>query len=296
MSTAGNWPIRTRGYALLVVLWFLVSISTISMIMLTSARSETALAANVKSAAQAEALADAGVARAAFNQMVSDRSERWEPNTQTHRIRLTEGTIDISLSDENRKINPNRASDALLASLFEAAGVDRVMARRLGAAVADWVSPDGAPREFGAKLDQYRAAGRGYGPANAPLQSLEDLQLVLGMTPAIYSSVRPYLTIFTESGEPKSKTLPPVVRRALAIAARNGEGDGEDASAPAQAAATSSAPANSSDANEKPVIEVTSVGRSGSGGVFVRIAVLRLDTDDPKGYAVLDWRRGRLSD
>ena len=294
MNTAEKWPVQDRGYALLIVLWFLMTISAVSIVMLTNARSETALANNVKSAAVAEALADVGVARAAFNEMNPVRGERWDTDGETHRIQVSGGAIDISITDEDQKINPNHASDALLASLFEAAGVDRTRAKRLGAAVADWVSPDGPPREFGAKLDQYRAAGRSYGPANAPFESLDDLQLVLGMTPEVFSAVRPYLTIFTDSSEPKAKTLPPIVRRALAIASHKDENEGDDTASPQSPLSAPSTAEGSDDAEKKPVIEVRSTAKSVSGGTFVRIAVLRLHTEDASGYAVLDWRRGQL--
>jgi len=290
-----KWPVQIRGYALLVVLWFLMTISAVSIIMLTNARSETALANNIKFAAMAEALADAGVARAAFNEMNPIRGERWDADGEAHRVQISGGAIDISITDEDQKINPNHASDALLASLFEAAGVDRTRARRLGAAVADWVSPDGPPREFGAKLDQYRAAGRSYGPANAPFESLDDLQLVLGMTPDVLSTVRPYLTIFTDSGEPKAKILPPIIRRALAISLHKDENEDGGAGTPQSSSPAPPAAEKAADVDEKPVIEIKSIARSTSGGVFVRIAVLRLFTDNPAGYSVLDWRRGQLS-
>jgi Tfp pilus assembly protein PilX len=67
---AGRRKDRTeasRGFALLVVLWFLVLIAAIGTYLMANARSETAIARNILAAAHAEALADAGVAQAAFN-------------------------------------------------------------------------------------------------------------------------------------------------------------------------------------------------------------------------------------
>ncbi len=188
---ASGEPSRTRGFALIIVLWFLVLIGAIGIYLILHARAETAIAHNTRAAANAEALADDGIARAAFNQLDPVASNRWRLDNAMHTVALPAGDVQLRIVDETQKINPNLASDALLAGLFQACGVDRSIARRLGAAIADWVSADGPPRANGAKLDQYRAAGKSYGPANAPLESLDDLNLVLGMTPDILARAPP---------------------------------------------------------------------------------------------------------
>jgi general secretion pathway protein K len=296
---------RERGFALIIVLWFLVLIGAIGIILILNARTETAIAHNIRAAADAEALADDGIARAAFRQLDPVEANRWRLDGAAHRIALPGGDVTIRLADETQKINPNLASQELLAGLFEAVGVDRGRARHLGAAIADWVGPDGPPRDMGAKLEQYRAAGKSYGPPNAPLETLDDLALVLGMTPDILSQVRPYLTIYSQSAEPNEKNAPPIIQRALAMAAQLTE-DGADApeagaSPPAAAAGSAAAPGSASASNnpqanpkEERLISVEAIGRSRDGGVYVRSAVLRLEPDNPQGYKVLDWQRGSL--
>src|SRR5262249_45949506 len=121
-------------------------------------------------------------------------------------------------------------------------GVESGNARRLGDAVADWVSAKDAGKNGAPKSDPYRAAGRSYGAPHAPLESLDELGLVLGMTPNILASVRPHLTIHTEAPAPDPKSAPPIIQRAIALAARispNGDedaGDAVDTPAPAAAA------------------------------------------------------------
>jgi hypothetical protein len=44
------------------------------------------------------------------------------------------------------------------------------------------------------------------------------------------------------------------------------------------------------------VVHVEVTARPPEGGVFVRDAVVKLDPANPKGYAVLDWRRGDLAE
>jgi general secretion pathway protein K len=234
-----------------------------------------------------------------------------------HRLKLAAGEVRIQLFDENAKINPNHASDVLLAALFESAGVERIRARRLGAAVADWVGPDMTPRPLGAKLEQYRQAGLSYGPPNTPIESLDELQLVLGMTPEIFAAVRPYLSIYADKVEPDPQNASAVVQRALIIAARqkpaDDSGDASDAPEPpasnasdpgaeppvAAPGAATPVPENSSSAAEKEpdgaIVSIEVVAEATGGAVFVRRAVLQLDPANAKGYAVLDWRRGDLA-
>ena len=311
----------TAGFALIVVVWFLVLIGAMGIYIITNGRAETAIARNIRAAASAEALADAAIARVAFNQTDPKLATRWKLNGAEYLFATAGGEISVRLRDEAQKINPNLASEALLAALLEVRGVDRASARRLGAALADWVSPQGPARNGGAKLDEYKAAGRSYGPPNAPMQTLDDLGLVLGMTPAIVATVRPYLTIYTQKAAPEEQNASLVIRRAMALAANAssnrlaapaGTTPGDPPVAPAQgttpdanspgAAANPGAPqANAvakpprSGGNER-VIAAQVTARSRDGGVFVRYAVLRLDTDKLAGYAVLDWQRGTLDE
>ena len=301
---------RERGFALIVVLWFMVLIGAIGIYLILNARTETAIAHNTRAAATAEALADDGIARAVFNQLDPVETNHWRLDNAVHRVSLAQGDILIRLQDETQKINPNLASESLLAGLFEAGGVERTRARHLGAAIADWVGPDGPPREMGAKLDQYRAAGKSYGPPNAPLETLDDLALVLGMTPDILSRFRPYLTIYTQSQVPNAKDAPPIIQHALALAAGSA-GEAADlptapavASAPASSAAMpqvaenpmSSSPGQARPEGDAHMISVEATARGRDGGVYVRFAVLRLDAASPQGYKILDWERGSLPD
>jgi general secretion pathway protein K len=299
---------RSEGFALIMVLWFLVLIAAISTYLMANARSETAVARNIRAAATAEALADAAVAEAVFNQTVRATAGRWKVDGEPHLISLPDGEAIVRLYDENQKVNPNRASDALMAALFEAAGVERALARSLGASIADWVDSETEPRPLGAEMQQYLDAGRSYSPPNAPVESIDELQLVIGITPEVVTLVRPYLTIHTESKQPDGNNAPPIVRRALALAARapavNASDDESPDDAPvaavalttAVAAATPASVAAVAGVSKKEIVRLSVTARASNGGVFVRDAVLKLDSDHPKGYVVLDWRRGDLGE
>lgn len=297
--------VRTRGFALLIVLWFLVLIAAIATYLLVNARMEIAIARNIRSSAAAEALADAGIAEALFNETDPLAANHWRLDGAPHRLRFAAGEVTIRITDENGKVNPNYATDGLLAALLEAAGIEQMQARRLGAAIADWVGPPSAPRPLGAKLQQYAAAGKSYGPPNAPAESLDELQLVLGMTPQIFAAVRPYLTIYTETGMPDPSDAPALVQRALVLAEREpvteppiGAGTAPDATVADNSGATnpdkSAAPPGAASGEPETVLSVESIARLPDGGIFVRDAVMKIDPDSPKGYDLRDWRRGNL--
>ena len=301
----------SNGFALIAVLWFLVLIAAIGSYLLANARSETALARNIRASANAEAMADAGVADAVFNQTDPVPAARWPLDGEPHTIRFNGGEIAVRLYDERAKVNPNLASDALLGGLFQTLGIERSRARRLGAAMADWVSSGGKPRPFGAKLEQYRAAGKTYGPPNAPIETLDEIVLVLGMTPEVAALIRPYLTLYTDEDAPAPALAGPLVKRALAIAAREERAADSESAQPASmpqagfdpdapsVQAPAAAQTNTAAAKPKsdvPIVALNIVARSADGGVFVREAVIRIDPSAPKGYAVLAWRRGDLPD
>ena len=279
---------RSSGFALIMVLWFLVLIAAIATYLMANARSGTAIARNIRAAATAEALADGAIAQTVFNQMAKTTAGRWKLDGEPHLVSLPGGEATIRLYDENQKVNPNHASDALMAALFETAGVERGLSRRLGASIADWVGSETEPRPLGAEMQQYIDAGRSYGPPNAPVETIDELQLVLGITPNILALVRPYLTIHTESAEPDGRNASLVVRRALALAAR--------ASIDADAEGERMRVSMAVDVGNEDLVRVVVTARASNGGVFVRDVILELDSDSSKGYVVLDWRRGDLTE
>ncbi len=278
------------GFALIVVLWFLVLLSVIGIYMMANARSETALARNTLAAARAEALADGAVADAAARQMLSDSTKKWQMDGTAYHLDMNGGDATVRMIDESRKINPNQASDSLLSGLFQALGVDRQHADSLGAAIADWVQAGDNPRPLGAKKEQYAAAGRDYGPPGQPVESLDDLQLVLGMTPQLLAAALPYLTIYTAQASPSDpRVMSPIVLKATRIAAFQANGGQQS---------TDSGQVADSNSDGAVVMTVEATAHSFDGGTFIRRAVIAIAPDGdnngaeiPRGFKVMDWRR-----
>jgi general secretion pathway protein K len=120
----------------------------------------------------------------------------------------------VQLEDEAGRVNPSSAPSALLEALLRTTGSDPESARRLALSISQWVgsTPTAQPQNAAA---EYQAAGLDYGPPREPLETLDELGRVLGMTPAVLAAIRPHLTLFGPA-QPNPATADPVVAAALA--------------------------------------------------------------------------------
>jgi len=57
------------------------------------------------------------------------------------------------------------------------------MTEEIADAILDWIDPDNEPREYGAEADHYAFLDPPYTPKNGPLETIEELLLVRGVTP-----------------------------------------------------------------------------------------------------------------
>ncbi len=81
--------------------------------------------------------------------------------------------------------------------------------------LVDWIDPDDAVTNIGgAENAYYQGLSQPYDCKNAPLESLDELLLVKGMTPELFEKIRPYLTIFGD-GQVNINTATPRVLASL---------------------------------------------------------------------------------
>ncbi|HEY1588448.1 MAG TPA: type II secretion system protein GspK, partial [Rhodanobacter sp.] len=124
-------------------------------------------------------------------------------------------TVRVSAIDEGGKVDLNSATPDVLQAFFQAAGMDPEHARALAGNVVDWRSQAGLESAATAQRAAYAAAGRDYGPRHGAFASIEELQMVLGMTPAVYQLVAPAVTIWSGSPSPDPNTAPPLALAAI---------------------------------------------------------------------------------
>ena len=188
---------RQRGVALILVLWLTVMLTVIAGSFAYGMRNEAMAARNTVSWAQARSLADGAIHRTVFELMRPKVSpDVWAADGAVRVWEEDGARIAVRAIDESGKIDLNSAPDALLKGLLmTAGGVDEPTAARLVDAIGDWKDADDLRRPNGAEADDYKAAGSPYLPANAPFETVPELQRVLGMTPALYARLAENLTV-----------------------------------------------------------------------------------------------------
>jgi general secretion pathway protein K len=188
-----------EGIALVAVLWILTLLSAIAAALCLETRSSVHIARNIAEYATARAAADAGIHRAVLDleTMAPGDTRKFRTDGTVYIWQFANCAVRLSIQDQLAKLNVNQAPEALLTALIESTGVDHAKAQSLSDAIADFRDPDNLRRPQGAEEAEYQDAGLGWGPKNAPFQTLEELQQVLGMTPEIYARLIPDLTIYS---------------------------------------------------------------------------------------------------
>ena len=188
---------RQRGIALILVLWLTILLTVIGGSFAYGMRNEALAARNSLSLAQARALADGAIYRTVFELMrPKTLTDVWSADGTVHVWDENGSRVAVNALDESGKIDLNTAPDGLIKGLLQtAAELDTDTAARLIDVIDDWKDADDLRRPNGAEAPDYQAAGLSYKPANAPFESVAELQRVLGMTPAIYGRIADSLTV-----------------------------------------------------------------------------------------------------
>ena len=188
---------RQRGIALILVLWLTILLTVIGGSFAYGMRNEALAARNSLSLAQARALADGAIYRTVFELMrPKTLADVWSADGTVHAWDENGSRVVVNALDESGKIDLNTAPEGLIKGLLQtAAELDADTAARLIDVIEDWKDADDLRRPNGAEAADYQAAGLSYKPANAPFESVAELQRVLGMTPAIYGRIADSLTV-----------------------------------------------------------------------------------------------------
>jgi general secretion pathway protein K len=257
--------IRARGFALLIVLWSMVLLSLLFSHLVSAGRGEAEIAFNLRAAAQRQAQADGLLYSVVFS-LLGPSASHWPADRAVHRIRLPAAIATVSITNLDGRINPNTATSALLNALLMRTNTDALTARNVSQAIVDWRSPD-AQGVF--EAPQYLAAGLPYTPAGSPFQSVGEVGLVLGMSPALLAKLVPHLSLYN-TGNPNADDADPIVRGALKDV---GMAAASRASQPLRAV----------------VIDVVVAGTGGAGAS--RRADVRLKTSSSaSGFQILTWQ------
>jgi general secretion pathway protein K len=272
-----------RGVALLLVLWACTLLAIMLGGYAMTARTEGLQARYQFAQTQVHYAAEAGLSRAVYGLQDPRLAERWLADGRPYTFRFDGFTVRVSAVDEGGKVDLNSASPLVLQGLFRAAGLRPDEAQKMAAAVVDWRGFD-VSRQVG--LDVY--AANGYKPRHSPFLSIEELQQVAGMTPALYRRIAGAITIWSGRESPDPNTA-----QSLALAAIPGM-------TPERAAQVLAARRNTRPgvaglfAGNGVTHSIRSEATMADGTRAVLLATVRLQGVRPgaQPYAVLHWREG----
>ena len=204
-----GWPTQQRGIALIMVLWLSVLLAVLVASFSIAARIETLQARNLVDSIKARYAAEAGLHLAVYQLRMPDPLQRWTGDGRSYQFDLEGTQIDIQLIDESGKVDINAADLPTLLQLFQQAGRELQDAEILASRGMDWRDPDDLVTEpGGGEKDDYEDAGLSYGARDQPFQTVDEIQLVLGMEYDTYLQLEPLVTIYSGRTEPNWALAP----------------------------------------------------------------------------------------
>ncbi len=225
---------RDAGIALLVTLLALVLVMALVWEIFHTGTRTAQSGAYGRDSIRATLLADAGIQAAKAilkedgkkNDGYDSLLDIWAMSQPP--FELGDGTITLTIEDEDRKINlnklilPNRnAPDThnlpVFRRLLDILAIDPSVAD----AVIDWMDVDESPSGVGgAESSYYMSLRYPYKCKNDFFDTVEELRLVRGVTPEVFEKLRPYVTV-RSSGRVNINTAPKAV--IMALSAGQGE-------------------------------------------------------------------------
>jgi len=209
IKTARPLLANQRGVALIVVLWIFIFLFVVAFDFSASVREEAAATQRFSDETQGYYLAVAGFQRGLYDFIQQSSGGNPQPDPKQNDLfdgswreeKLGSGAFRVRLVDEGGKINLNRVDEQVLRRVFINLGVEGSLADILVDSIMDWRDPDDLHRTNGAESDYYRSLSPAYTAKNGPLDSVEDLLWIRGMTPGLFYGV-------ANDSEPRSEGLP----------------------------------------------------------------------------------------
>lgn len=178
---------KSRGAALMAVLWLIAILSMACMASLRVISFDMELASSKIHGSRARQVAEMGIA-IGCNPVV----KRSDPMLR-HMDEATGEGYEVKVISEGGRFNINsiilQGDKALLTSMFVDWGLELDTASEIADALADWVDTDDDVALNGAEKDYYEKEGRINQPFNRPFYDMGEVSLVRGMD--LVEAVRP---------------------------------------------------------------------------------------------------------
>jgi general secretion pathway protein K len=182
------------GLALIMVLWILSILSVLALELGHAGRMELKIASNNKEETQSYYIARAGIQRGIAQILAQLEKEsqvsQWDFSGEKRSLPFAHGTMEITVADESGRINLNSMDDVGLAlalrQVLNSMGVESPLQDIVIDSILDWRDRDNLHRINGAEDNHYRSLRVPYEAKDGPLDSLEELLMVRGVTPEIF--------------------------------------------------------------------------------------------------------------
>jgi general secretion pathway protein K len=255
---------RERGYAMLAAVGAVACFGYLALAAIGDGRSALVGANAGEARARLAAAADAGVAMTIHDLGLADPRRRWSLTDPPHSLDFGDARLTVAIEDENGKIPINFMRPDQMRRLFEEAGADP---RQIDGLVEALVDLRGDPQPGGfIHSDPRLAAQRG------PLTNLDELQLLPGMTPALYARIAPSVTVHAVTLAFDPRTASPLALAVMAPSYASSPGAIEQARERAGETAALASPAPISLNGRMLTIHVEA--SDGQGGRLTRTAVV----------------------
>jgi general secretion pathway protein K len=274
--------------AIISTLWAIGLLAIVAVSLGSNSAISYGLARNGFELATLNAAAEAGINRAVLSLIDPRRERRWPANGIARDFEFEAVRMQISIQDELGRIDLNQAGVPLLVGLLRSANLDAQSASRLADKIIDWRESGPGKQLNGAREADYRAAGRAYLPRGGPFQSVDELLLVMDMTPELFRRIAPALTV--HSGRPFID--PHVAPREALLALPNMDAEKADAAIAARLAQrgeTHSAPEQAFSLQGRAFSVRVAIKRPST--VFAQEAAVRLTGTPAQPYWVLGWKK-----
>jgi general secretion pathway protein K len=298
---------RSRGVALIAVLWLGMLLAVIAGSLLTTTRSELRLARNLLDSARADALAEGGIYLAIPHLLDRDVATRWPVDGTVHVVELETGRLEVAARDAAGRVDLNAAPPELLAGaappellagLFRAAGVETDAADILAARIADWRDRDDNVSPDGAEQADYDAGGFSVRVGNAPFATPGEILRIPGIDMALFAEIEGAVTVWS-----RQRGIDPTAAPRLALLALPGMSETAADSLIAARAEGDPDPRGTRLLPFIPdearrwiargggrVVYLTAQAETPEGGIFRREAVIELRPTATPPYVTHAWR------
>ena len=192
------------GIALVMVLWVMAILSVVVLEFSFAMRTEVNITQNYKEELQLYGMAQGGVHRAiaeliykhdpkvqqlrktlTIEEIPPDKKE-WVTDGRSYFLPFGQGTCEIKVMSEAGKVNINLVSESMLRKIITLLGLEGEMRDIVVDSILDWKDPDDFYRVNGAENSYYQSLKESYYCKNAYFDSIEELLLVRGVSPALF--------------------------------------------------------------------------------------------------------------